>query len=72
MPLLSAEFIENFHFLRPVFLYGLIPALLLVGLVLFIQNSRSTWAGPLTLPCCLFCWKRIPRPVPPTPSSDFC
>ena len=44
MPLLSAEFIENFHFLRPVFLYGLIPALLLVGLVLFIQNSRSTWA----------------------------
>ncbi len=43
MPFLSAEFLENFHFLRPGFLYCLIPAFLLVCLVLFIQSNRSTW-----------------------------
>ena len=43
MPLLPAEFLDNFHFLRPVFLYGLIPAFILVCLVLFIQSNRSTW-----------------------------
>lgn len=53
MPLLPAEFMDNFHFLRPVFLYGLIPAFLLVCLVLFIQNNRSTWTraiDPALLP----------------------
>jgi Ca-activated chloride channel family protein len=43
-PLLSAEVLENFHFLRPVFLYGLIPALILIFLLLFIQSTRSTWS----------------------------
>ena len=43
-PLLTAEMLENFHFLRPVFLYGLIPALVLVFLLLFIQSTRSTWS----------------------------
>ena len=53
MPLLPAEFMDNFHFLRPVFLYGLIPAFLLVCLVLFIQSNRSTWTraiDPALLP----------------------
>ncbi len=53
MPLLPAEFMDNFHFLRPVFLYGLIPAFLLVCLVLFIQSNRSTWTraiDPVLLP----------------------
>jgi Ca-activated chloride channel family protein len=43
MTFLPAEFLQNFHFLRPGFLYCLIPAFLLVCLVLFIQNNRSTW-----------------------------
>ena len=53
MPLLPAEFTENFHFLRPEFLWGLLPAFLLVCLVLFIQSSRSTWSraiDPALLP----------------------
>ena len=43
MPTLPAELLENFHFLRPIFLWGLLPAFILVCLVLFIQNNRSTW-----------------------------
>ena len=43
MSLLPAEFVENFHLLRPLFLYGLIPALIVVFLLLFIQSNRSTW-----------------------------
>ncbi len=43
MTFLPAEFLQNFHFLRPGFLYCLIPAFLLVFLVLFIQSNRSTW-----------------------------
>jgi Ca-activated chloride channel family protein len=53
MPFLPAEFLENFHFLRPGFLYCLIPAFLLVCLVLFIQSNRSTWTraiDPALLP----------------------
>lgn len=53
MPLLSADFMENFHFLRPEFLFGLIPAFILVCLVLFIQSNRSTWTraiDPALLP----------------------
>ena len=42
MPTLPAELLENFHFLRPIFLWGLLPAFILVCLVLFIQNNRST------------------------------
>ncbi|MBT5484970.1 MAG: VWA domain-containing protein [Gammaproteobacteria bacterium] len=53
MPLLSPEMIENFHFLRPLFLYGLIPTLIIVCLLLFIQSNRSTWTraiDPALLP----------------------
>lgn len=53
MPLLPAEFLENFHFLRPQFLFGLVPAVILVCLLLFIHSSRSTWTraiDPALLP----------------------
>jgi len=53
MSWLPAGFAENFHFLRPEFLYGLIPAVILVCLALFIQSSRSTWSraiDPALLP----------------------
>jgi Ca-activated chloride channel family protein len=53
MPTLPAELLENFHFLRPLFLWGLLPAFILVCLVLFIQNNRSTWSraiDPALLP----------------------
>jgi Ca-activated chloride channel family protein len=53
MPTLPAELLENFHFLRPIFLWGLLPAFILVCLVLFIQNNRSTWSraiDPALLP----------------------
>ena len=43
MDFLPAELVENFHFLRPLFLWGLLPALILVCLILFIQSNRSTW-----------------------------
>lgn len=44
MPWLPETFVDNFHFLRPAFLYGLIPAVILVCLLLFIQSNRSTWS----------------------------
>jgi Ca-activated chloride channel homolog len=53
MSMLPAEILENFHFLRPLFLWGLLPAFILVCLVLFIQNNRSTWSraiDPALLP----------------------
>ena len=53
MSMLPAEFLDNFHFLRPLFLWGLLPAFILVCLVLFIQNNRSTWSraiDPALLP----------------------
>lgn len=37
------NFIENFHFLRPLFLLGLIPALLLVATLGFLHSSHSSW-----------------------------
>lgn len=53
MWLLSAEFVENFHFLRPLLLLGLIPALLLFLLLQFLQGSQSNWSkaiDPALLP----------------------
>lgn len=53
MPFLTPEMLENFHFLRPEFLYGLIPTVIIVCLLLFIQSSRSTWTraiDPALLP----------------------
>jgi Ca-activated chloride channel family protein len=43
MNFLPAELIENFHFLRPLFLLGLIPAVLLFLLLRFLQSSQSSW-----------------------------
>jgi Ca-activated chloride channel homolog len=43
MNFLPAAFIENFHFLRPLFLLAIIPALLLVLLLRFLQSSQSSW-----------------------------
>ena len=36
-------FIENFHFLRPLFLLGLIPAVLLVATLGFLHSRNSSW-----------------------------
>lgn len=50
---LPAEFVENFHFLRPVLLLGLVPALLLFLLLQFLQGSQSNWSkaiDPALLP----------------------
>ncbi|MES2607027.1 MAG: VWA domain-containing protein, partial [Pseudomonadota bacterium] len=43
MNFLPVTFIENFHFLRPLFLLGIIPAVLLVLLLRFLQSSQSSW-----------------------------
>lgn len=53
MNFLPAEMLENFHFLRPLFLWGLAPAFIIVCLLLFIQSNRSTWTraiDPALLP----------------------
>ena len=36
-------FIENFHFLRPLFLVGLIPAVILVAALGFLHSRNSNW-----------------------------
>lgn len=36
-------FIENFHFLRPLFLLGLIPAVILVATLGFLHSRNSSW-----------------------------
>ena len=36
-------FIENFHFLRPLFLLGLIPAVILVAMLGFLHSRNSSW-----------------------------
>lgn len=41
---LPAELVENFHFLRPMLLLGLLPALLLFLLLQFLQGSQSNWS----------------------------
>ena len=43
MAFLSAGFIENFHFLRPLLLLGLLPALILFLLLRYLQGSQSSW-----------------------------
>ncbi|MES2623904.1 MAG: VWA domain-containing protein [Pseudomonadota bacterium] len=43
MNFLPADLVENFHFLRPLFLLAIIPALLLVLLLRFLQSSQSSW-----------------------------
>ena len=53
MTFVPAELMENFHFLRPLFLWGLIPAFIFFCLLLYIQNNRSTWTraiDPALLP----------------------
>ena len=40
---LPAEFVENFHFLRPLFLYALIPALMLILLLKLAQTRQNSW-----------------------------
>ena len=42
MPLWN-EFAENFHFLRPMLLLALIPAVALVLLLRYLQGSQSNW-----------------------------
>ena len=43
MNLLPADFVENFHFLRPLFLYALIPALMLMLLLKLAQTRQNSW-----------------------------
>lgn len=53
MPFLPADFVENFHFLRPLFLLGLLPAMLLFLLLRHLQGSQSNWSkaiDPALLP----------------------
>tara|TARA_R110002110_G_scaffold415821_1_gene656775 strand:+ start:103047 stop:104858 length:1812 start_codon:yes stop_codon:yes gene_type:complete len=38
-----STFIDNFHFLRPLFLLGLIPAVLLVATLGFLHSRNSSW-----------------------------
>tara|TARA_R110000824_G_scaffold288508_2_gene476631 strand:- start:213663 stop:215468 length:1806 start_codon:yes stop_codon:yes gene_type:complete len=38
-----STFIENFHFLRPLFLLGLIPAVILVASLGFLHSRNSSW-----------------------------
>jgi Ca-activated chloride channel family protein len=40
---LWADIVENFHFLRPLLLLGLIPAVALVLLLRYLQGSQSNW-----------------------------
>ena len=40
---LPADFFENFHFLRPLFLYALIPAVLLILLLKLAQTRQNSW-----------------------------
>lgn len=47
------EFVANFHFLRPLLLLALIPALLLVLSMIFLQGQGSLWSraiDPALLP----------------------
>jgi len=43
MSVFTPEFLANFHFLRPMFLLALIPALLLVLLLRFLQGNQTSW-----------------------------
>ncbi len=53
MGFLTPEFIENFHFLRPLLLWALLPALALFLVLHYLQSSQSNWAraiDPALLP----------------------
>ena len=39
-----SELIANFHFLRPLFLLGLIPAVGIILLLRFLHNQQSNWS----------------------------
>ena len=43
MNFLPAALIENFHFLRPLWLYALLPALLLAFLLRLAQTTQNSW-----------------------------
>jgi Ca-activated chloride channel family protein len=43
MNFLPPELFENFHFLRPLFLLGLVPAFILFVLLRYLQGSSSNW-----------------------------
>ena len=43
MELFSAEFISQFHFLRPFFLLGLIPAVVFFFLLRAVHSHQSLW-----------------------------
>ncbi len=43
MGFLPAELVENFHFLRPMLLLALLPAVLLFVMLRFLQGSQSNW-----------------------------
>jgi len=47
-------FIENFHFLRPLFLFGLIPAVLLVATLGFLHSRNSSWYKAIDASLLLF------------------
>ena len=64
MNLLPAELIENFHFLRPLWLYALIPALVLGFLLRLAQTSQNSWVRAIDArdrrkaSRCTACWQR--------------
>ena len=39
----SAEFLAQFHFLRPLFLLALVPAVLLILLLRYLRSMQSSW-----------------------------
>ncbi|MEX2367594.1 MAG: VWA domain-containing protein, partial [Pseudohongiellaceae bacterium] len=43
MGFLPEDLVNNFHFLRPMWLLALIPALLLFILLKFLQNQQTSW-----------------------------
>ncbi len=43
MDFLPSDFAANFHFLRPLFLFALIPAVALVLLLRYLQGNQSNW-----------------------------
>jgi len=43
MELIPQTLIDNFHFLRPLFLLGLLPALLLFLFLRYLQGNQSNW-----------------------------
>jgi Ca-activated chloride channel family protein len=44
MMILSGGVIENFHFLRPLLLLGLMPALVLILILRYFHSARTNWS----------------------------